>query len=223
MTQLLPAQRALAPNTNVASGGGADVGVTSPDVVRRYLEAIYRHKWVVLLVTVLGIGAGIWWTKRRTPVYQVRATIWLSSNTPEERNAGPIRPSQLLNASSWPELLGSFAILDSVALKERLYILPDKGTPRALFASFAIGPKVPVGRYHLRVDSATQQYDLLNEKGQRLEHGCCWTPRASRWPIRSGDHSGLVGRHRPVSLHATTMCGSISHRRATPQSLCERS
>lgn len=172
MTQLLLAQRTVASNSSLTSPGGGTGSGTPPEAVaRRYLEAILRHKWVVLLVTMLGISGGIWWTKRRIPVYQVRATIWFSSDTPEERNAGPIRPSQLLNASSWPELLGSFAILDSVALKERLYILPDRGTPRALLAGFDVDPKFRVGRYRLRVDSATRQYELLNERGQRLERG----------------------------------------------------
>jgi succinoglycan biosynthesis transport protein ExoP len=174
MTQYLPPQRTLtsagsAPvRLEPATPGAAVYSANSP---RRYFDVVFRYKWLILLVTALGTALGALWTRRMVPRYEVHATIWLSSDTPQGRNAGPIRPEHLLNATSWPELLGSFAILDSVAQKERLYVQPERKTPTALFATFDIDPRFRPGSYVLQIDPTGRTYTLLDDRRQVLERG----------------------------------------------------
>ena len=138
---------------------------------RRYFEVVFRYKWLILLVTIAGTALGALWTRTLIPLYDVHATVWLSAETPQTRNTGPIRPEQLLNTTSWPDLLGSFAILDSVARKSRLYISPDRGAPASVFANFEIGDHLRPGSYQIRVDPTTRRYDLIGTEHEAVEHG----------------------------------------------------
>src|SRR5947209_11461010 len=127
---------------------------------RRYLSALYRYKWLILALTLLGVAAGIVIARRSTPQYEVHATVWLSAETPQARTAGPIRPERLLNTSSWPDLIGSFAILDSVVRKTHSYVVPKDQSSASLLATFSTADRYKPGIYEVQVTPGTKRYEL---------------------------------------------------------------
>ena len=137
----------------------------------RYAAALRRYAWVIVAITIVGGVLGFVAARLIRPRYEAHATIWINAESPQARSSGPIRAEQLLNASSWPELLESFAILDSVALKMRLYLALSDRAPRAAFANFAVEPEFVPGAYELRVRAADRRYVLLDGAGVRLDSG----------------------------------------------------
>lgn len=130
---------------------------------RRYASALYRYKWLIVALTLLGASAGIVVSRRSIPEYEVYATVWLSAETPQARTAGPIRPERLLNTSSWPDLISSFAILDSVVRKQRLYVVPNDKSSAAMLTSFSTADRYRPGDFELRVVPGTNRYELAQQ------------------------------------------------------------
>src|SRR5687768_3098966 len=62
----------------------------------RYISALKRFKWLIVGITLAGTGLGVVATRFLRPTYEVDATIWISMETNEGRNAGPIRSAELL-------------------------------------------------------------------------------------------------------------------------------
>jgi polysaccharide biosynthesis transport protein len=137
----------------------------------RYVSAVRRYLWVILGITVIGGALGVVAARRIRPRYETYSTIWINAESPQARTSGPIRAEQLLNASSWPELLGSFAILDSVAIKLRLYVKPADGTPAGLFDDFAVQQQFIPGAYELTVRPEDNRYLLTDARGARVDSG----------------------------------------------------
>src|SRR5690606_4073449 len=123
-------------------GGGRDL--------RRYLHALLRRKWWVVVSAVVGLagGAAVW---RTTEVeYTAVGSLWLENQAASSGSGDvtPIRASGLLQASSWIELLRSFTVLDSVVIAERLYLeAPD--AHEGAFASLELGENFRPGSYRL--------------------------------------------------------------------------
>ncbi len=117
-----------------------------PDVDwRRCLRALNRYKWLVLLVTVLGTGLGVWATRLVEPVlpaYRARATLWIDATAPSAKQPvpqgpqGPIGSGQLLGSSGWVGLL------------------------KSELASFSLKEGVRPGHYRLAVDSTGRTFEL---------------------------------------------------------------
>ena len=101
----------------------------------RYIAALHRYKWLILLLTVLGTGAGAVVSRFIAPAYEANATIWVETNPVM---GGVIRPRELLQSGAWVELLLTGAVLDSVALKLRLYAIPNFPADSSLFQTFAV-------------------------------------------------------------------------------------
>ena len=97
-----------------AGSGGIDI--------RRYLLAILRYKWLLALALVVGLtGAYLVWTN--TPVtYTAEGNLWIevASTQGGGGDVTPIRASGLLESNAWIELLRSYQVLDTVAVRERL-------------------------------------------------------------------------------------------------------
>src|SRR5690348_13665178 len=85
--------------------GNMDVaGEHAPGLAKNPLErplaAIRRYKWLILAVALTAAGLGFLGLRFLTPEYEVRATIWLQSETPQNARGGPIRPGELLSSSA---------------------------------------------------------------------------------------------------------------------------
>lgn len=137
----------------------------------RYQSALRRYLWLIIVISVAGGALGALAASRIRPRYEAYSTIWINGESQQARTSGPIRAEQLLNASSWPELLGSFAILDSVALKMRLYLAPAPGAPAHAFDRFAVRERLTPGTYELKLRQTDGRYTLLDATGAGVDSG----------------------------------------------------
>lgn len=152
----------------------------------RYVDVLKRHWLFVLAMTLAGSTLGVMATRYVKPQYDAQATVWI--NTANSPQAGPIRAQQLLPATSWAELLRSFAIVDPVVRQLHLNVEPRRLGDTLLFNGFASGAFIRPGDYKLAVDPTGHHYRLLNndvvvEEGVPGDSigravGFLWTPQA---------------------------------------------
>src|SRR5256885_325869 len=104
----------------------------------RATAALRRSKWLMALVLLLGVSIGIAATRLSTPVFEAQARLWIANDRGGQNadGAAPIRAANIMRQTAWPELLTSFAVLDTVVRKTTLNIIPAKATDTALFANF---------------------------------------------------------------------------------------
>ena len=169
----------------------------------RYVAALRRYKWLILLITVLSTAGAAVATRFIKPQYSVQATIWIETSPVME---GPIRPRELLTSPmAWVELLTSGAVLDSVALNLRLYVSPNSPEDKSLFMNFGVSGRPQVGDYVLLVDDLGHQYTLEAVNGGTrttgvvgdsvgVEFGFAWLPDAAE--LSPGRQAGF----RVISL-----------------------
>lgn len=108
---------------------------------------------VVLLGAIVGVIA----TRFVHPKYQVDATVVIAE-PPDPK--GPIQPGQVMNEAAWRELVKSFAILDPVAQRLRLYVSPQREADSLLFTGFDHTSDLRAGKYVLGIDRAAGRYSL---------------------------------------------------------------
>ncbi len=123
----------------------------------RYIDAIQRYKWLILLSTLLGTGIATVATRFLKLEYTAHATIWVET---QPVLGGPIRPRGLLQGGAWQELLKTGAVLDSVALKQRLFLNVASPSDSGLFEEFTITRRTRAGSFVLRVDDSGERYRL---------------------------------------------------------------
>lgn len=134
----------------------------------RYLAAIKRFRWLVLLLMALGAAGGVAATRFIEPAYEVQATILLeqgnSVNGGQDR--GPVRAEELLQASGWQDLLRSYAIADPVVTNLGLFITPKVDRDSILFRGFQVEQqRLRPGDYTLRVTGNRYRLTLEPEVG----------------------------------------------------------
>lgn len=143
-------------------GGGQDAGPPpSAPKFERYLSALNRFKWLILLFVLLGAGGGYAATKFVTPEYEVNATIMLEMGTGTNQgggSGGPIQANELLKASGWQDLLRSFSIADPVVNELALFVAPSREADSAMFRSFRVAQGAAPGDYTLAITGT--QYTL---------------------------------------------------------------
>ncbi len=137
----------------------------------RYLSALRRFKWLILLVVMAGTAAGAAATHFMTPEYQVQSTIWISDDNGPRQNLGPVQGSALLTSGGWADLLKSSAIMDKVVQNLSLYLWPTNYTDSAVLANFEPGVGLRTGTFVLKTDAVGTHYTLTTEQGAVLESG----------------------------------------------------
>jgi capsular exopolysaccharide synthesis family protein len=154
-------------------GGGQETEpAPSGPKIGRYLSAINRFKWLIVIFVILGAGGGFAATKFVDPEYEVKATIMLEmgTGTNQGERRGPIQANELLQASGWQDLLRSFAIADPVVNQLALFVEPNRDADSTLFQSFRVGRQLRPGSYTLSVNN--DRYVLsLNPGGLEVESG----------------------------------------------------
>ncbi|HSH46170.1 MAG TPA: polysaccharide biosynthesis tyrosine autokinase [Longimicrobiales bacterium] len=156
--------------------GGANLG--------RYLAAVKRYKWLILLLTVLGTAGGVFLGGRMSPSYQTAATLWVERANREEAQRGPIRPAELLEASSWLDLLRSLMVMEHVVHEQRLFLSHPTETDSTLLAGLRVDERVAGGRYRLAVDHTAEAFTLRSDDGTVLQRGAFGEPVGSELGIR---------------------------------------
>ena len=153
-------------------GGQEDAAAPSGPKIGRYLSALNRFKWLIVVFVILGAGAGYAATKFVDPEYEVKATIMLEmgSGTNQGERRGPIQANELLQASGWQDLLRSFAIADPVVNQLALFVEPSRVADSTIFQSFRVSPLLRPGGYVLSITD--NRYVLsLNPGGVEVESG----------------------------------------------------
>ena len=141
---------------------------------RRYVAALLRYKWLILLVALGGSALAIAAAQFVTPVYTARSTLWIEN---ESGNVtGPIRAGGLLQSAAWAELLKTRAVLEPVARQERLYIRPTSAMAARAVQNFEIAGDVRPDNYVLRISEDGTTYELLTGLGAVVDRGAVGTP-----------------------------------------------
>lgn len=176
-----PGGGALAP-----LGTGDDPGSSN---LTRIVQAIKRFRWLILGLTVLGLGGGLVATRFVVPQYEVGATIWVEAD--DNSGGGPIQGERLLQSRAWVELLNTYKVLDPVVRDRKLYLSGARGADSALFRNFDLSERFLPGEYELAISEDGKTYTLRHLKRLVSEEGAMsdsvgrklgfrWLPRPPR-------------------------------------------
>lgn len=148
------------------SGGGAG------SKVRRYIQAVLRYKWLMLVLVVLGTSAGLLATRFVQPVFEAHGAVWISDVNPRGGGGNtPGRGPELLPTGSWVELFRSFAVVDRVVEGKRLYISVENPADSSIVAGLRSTPNMPGGLYTFSVDPTGTTYTLSEKELGVVEQG----------------------------------------------------
>jgi capsular exopolysaccharide synthesis family protein len=138
----------------------------------RYLSALNRFKWLILLLAIIGGGGGYAATKFVDPEYEVQARIMLEMGSGLAQNGGrggPIQASELLQASGWQDLLRSYAVADPVVNDLALFVEPERAADSTVFKTFRVSPNLRAGDYTLAITG--NRYTLRLKPAFEIESG----------------------------------------------------
>lgn len=158
------------PPLPVEGWGNAPTLAPPRSALERPLAAIRRYKWLFVSVVLIATAGGVVATRFVKPEYEVHATVWIASQTPQEQG-GPIRSRELLNPSAWVDLLNSYRISDAVVRRLALYVKPAKQADAPLFTDFSIADKFLPGNYTLSIDKRATRWNLTVEDFQQSDSG----------------------------------------------------
>jgi polysaccharide biosynthesis transport protein len=169
--------------TTPSNGGFSPPGAPSNDrrggpvqELYRYLGALEKRKWWVLLIVTLGTAGGVLASRWSEPVYSAQSTIWIEVN---QGRSDPAQTNQLLSSMAWVDLLRSFYVLDYAVIDQRLYLEPRADTDRPVFADFRLKQQFRPGDYRLQVDREGRVYTLATREGITVEQGEVGAPVGS--------------------------------------------
>jgi tyrosine-protein kinase Etk/Wzc len=133
---------------------------------RRYVAAALRYKWLVIVCTVLGTGGSVAATRLISPEYRAQATVWIET---ANNQGGPLQQSQLLESTSWIELLKTFVVLDYSVQALKLYLRYGSPADSAVFSNFELTDRFRPGNYVLAVGESGGHLELRTSEGNRVE------------------------------------------------------
>jgi hypothetical protein len=167
----------------------------------RYVAALRRYRWLILLITVLGTAAGVVATRFLKPLYSVQATIWIDNST--EASSGPIRAGGLLHSFAWQELLTTYTVLDSVIQKERLYLELARPADSLAFQGFSLKPRFKAGKYALDID-ANGRFLLKTQEGLTMQKGTAGDSIGGTIGFAWQPPAAALGRDRTIKFTVYT-------------------
>jgi capsular exopolysaccharide synthesis family protein len=155
---------------------------------QRYLTAVLRHKWLVLVVTVLGTIAGVIGTRFLDPRYTAKSILWVDVAVGRDRG---VQSDETFDSRGWVELVTSNAVLDTVVKSQNLFLHPATPADTAALAGFDVSERVVPGKYRLIVDKPGRAFRLEMEDGTVVQRGRVgqpvgdnigfnWTPTAGQ-------------------------------------------
>jgi len=172
------------------SGGGLSIG--------RMMSAVRRFRWLILAVVVGGTGLGLVATHFIKPIYNVTSTIWIRSadNKGQEANQN----KGIVQGQNWVELLTTNVVLDTVVVKEKLYLEPKSVDDTTLFRGFEGQWPWRTGSYVLEMGPTGQTYTLKDKTGFTVENGRAGQPIGSKIGMHWSPSPALLGRDRKIEF-----------------------
>jgi polysaccharide biosynthesis transport protein len=171
------------------TGDSGDEGGGGPSM-DRYLAALGRFKWLIVLFVAFGGVLGVIGTRYINPTYVVQAIVSIS---PASRQSGGGMDAQAKRTNTL-EMLTSFRVVDPVVRRMRLYVTPRTAGDSAVFRDFALAPSIFPGDYLLQLEGGS--YRLLLDETRLVESGAVgdsigrtvgfeWQPQANTLAGRS--------------------------------------
>lgn len=144
--------------------------------LRRYVFVLWRYKWLMLLALLLGVGgaSAAWMTADVT--YTTQGNLWIEvESRTTNLEVAPIRANGLLESNAWIELLRSYQVLDTVAVREGLLIdYPEQHAPA--FDQFELVDGFRPGSYELLVGETGDDFVLQTSEGVLVQAGAFGIP-----------------------------------------------
>jgi capsular exopolysaccharide synthesis family protein len=163
---------------------------------RRYIAALKRYRWLILLVIAVGTGLGVLATRFLKPEYTVQATIWIES--PQGRGGGPVRAAGVVEGANWVELLTTFTVLDSVVAKEKLFLTFGEPGDSVFFTDFRLMERFRPGQYVFQSDPKARRFSLKSAEGLLVQTGPVGEPVGARlgfdWTPTAAEIAKAKGR-----------------------------
>jgi capsular exopolysaccharide synthesis family protein len=131
----------------------------------RYLSALARFKYLIAAIIGAGLALGLVVLRMVPKQYTVNSTIWLQAGSSE---GGPLRPDAVLDSYAWLQLLASNRVLDTVSVRERLYISYRPADSLA-FSTFSVVPGHATGDFQLRRAADQTSWELIGPNGAVLD------------------------------------------------------
>src|SRR5947199_175464 len=163
--------------------------------LRRYLSAVWRYKWAVTGITVLGTAAGVAGKMLLPPNYVARATVWIQVPARPTRDEGPIWSGQLPISSGWTDLLHTNVVLEEVVRQQRLYVAPQEPRDSDALAGFGIKDRVRGGTYRLVVNDGGTAFTLEEMKAGMLQHGVTGDSGGAEHAVPPRSRVRRIARH----------------------------
>lgn len=171
--------------------------------LERPAAAIRRYKWLFVGIVLLASAGGAVATKFVKPDYEVNATLWIASQTPQDAG-GPIRSRELLNPTAWVDLLRSYKIVDAVVRQLSLYVEPAKDVDAAFVQSISVGDRFLPGDYTLKVDKKTRRWHLAIADSPVADSGAAGDsigrPMGLQWAPEPKAIAGIADREVKFSI-----------------------
>ncbi len=161
----------------------------------RYIAALKRYKWLILVLTAIGTAVGIFLMRFYTPEYTANASVLIMADQRPTRS-GPIEAEDPLNTGDWVALLTSRDMITEIVRERHLYITPESPVDSALFGDFTPDTDFRTGGYVLRIAPGGNTFTLATTDGVVVDRGQVgdsigrplgwqWAPSASLLPAGS--------------------------------------
>ncbi len=140
---------------------------------RRYVAALFRHKWFIFLSVALGTAGGVLGSRFMQVEYMAEAAIWISApGARQQELRGPLQSEQLLQSYAWVELIKSYVVLDHVVEELKLYLSVQSREYQPVFNTFTLtGSNLVAGGYVLEVNRDGDEFGLRTAEGILVETG----------------------------------------------------
>lgn len=197
---------ALEPSQELGLQSGTPYDVPPPDAGDgvqwgRYISALKRYRWFMLLVVLLGTGIGVGITRFIDPEYVARSTLWIETGGGK---GGPIQSKQLIGGNQWTELIRSFVVLDTVVLKLSLFVEPNNVSDSAVFRGFTLARRFVPGKFSLKLNDAGNRYSLVSNEGVEVESGAIGDSIGTKIGFLWLPTKRALGKDRTIKFEVTT-------------------
>ncbi|MEO8199302.1 MAG: polysaccharide biosynthesis tyrosine autokinase [Gemmatimonadota bacterium] len=167
----------------------------------RYISALRRYRWFMLMVVLLGTGIGVGITRFIDPEYVARSTLMVQGGGGQK--GGPIQAKGLIAGNAWIQLLQSFAVIDTVVLKQSLFVLPNTISDSAAFRGFSLARRFQGGKYQLKVNEQGTRYALSTNGGMEVENGAVADSVGRKLGFLWQPSKRALGRGRTIKFEVT--------------------